>query len=505
MPFNRDISPSESENSEILQEFKVLSVSVQLAVTVAIPAKDSGTKSTKSSAKPKTKTESKNKEITFTFEDTSDKYLALLSAILSKHGYDKYTPVTSTHRFGIKVAIPPIKTKGAAVDVDSFTDYQEIVTQIFKGKPRKIIIWLSLDDVKKAFKRKDDNTDSEKDKSGTEDSDSNDTKGHIERELSRIRGILEKKYANPTDSGYTYIHDDGERLPLTPAMLLQWARAIYSGDTTHSLPPHTQAFDPQNRQRSLFQKKGDVASASNVAGDLSTVSSIFRDVRAIITNNQASVPTTTALLHPVPTQSTIVPVSSPTKNTPTKLTRYLHFAQDHLGVHNAMDYELRLMNEGYGPDILSEVDNKDLVACGLMAGDAIRLKRGAADWWTSSDAKRSKPAPAIVAQSSLGTESGEQVRYDVRFEKRFVDGGSESIFGSGLRKGPNMRWKEFTWWYYNQVTTLVERVPFGFVPILDPQYLDMNAPPFEVGSQDEPEPGSDGTEVGVVDNMVAAK
>lgn len=87
----------------------MLLISVQLAVTVAIPAKDSGTKSAKSSAKPKTKTESKNKELAFNFEDTSSSYLALLSAILGKHSYEKYTLVINNHRFSIKVAIPSVK------------------------------------------------------------------------------------------------------------------------------------------------------------------------------------------------------------------------------------------------------------------------------------------------------------------------------------------------------------------------------------------------------------
>lgn len=95
-----------------------------------------------------------------------------------------------------------------------------------------------------------------------------------------------------------------------------------------------------------------------------------------------------------------------------------------------MDYERRLMDEGYGPDILSEVNNKDLVTCGLTAGDAICLKRGAANWWMSSDAKQSKPeAPVGVAKPSWDEE--EQIEYNIHFEKRFAGGSSESVFGSG--------------------------------------------------------------------------
>jgi hypothetical protein len=53
-------------------------------------------------------------------------------------------------------------------------------------------------------------------------------KGGIEQELGRIRGILEKKYANPADSGYMYITNDGEKIPLTPSMMSEWTRAIVS-------------------------------------------------------------------------------------------------------------------------------------------------------------------------------------------------------------------------------------------------------------------------------------
>lgn len=48
----------------------------------------------------------------------------------------------------------------------------------------------------------------------------------MDQELGRLRGILEKKYQNPNDSGYTYITNDGERLPLMPVMLAQWCRAL---------------------------------------------------------------------------------------------------------------------------------------------------------------------------------------------------------------------------------------------------------------------------------------
>ena len=55
--------------------------------------------------KPVGKLETKNKEITFTFELSEENYLSFLSALLKEHGHTKYTPVTKSHRFGVKVTM----------------------------------------------------------------------------------------------------------------------------------------------------------------------------------------------------------------------------------------------------------------------------------------------------------------------------------------------------------------------------------------------------------------
>jgi hypothetical protein len=51
----------------------------------------------------------------------------------------------------------------------------------------------------------------------------------LEFELARFRGLLEKRYANDHDSGYTYINPvSSEAIPLTPFMMKEWARAMVS-------------------------------------------------------------------------------------------------------------------------------------------------------------------------------------------------------------------------------------------------------------------------------------
>jgi len=58
----------------------------------------------------------------------------------------------------------------------------------------------------------------------------NDTNGltELERELARFRRLLEKKYANDHDAGYTFVACDGMVLPLTPLMMKEWSRACVS-------------------------------------------------------------------------------------------------------------------------------------------------------------------------------------------------------------------------------------------------------------------------------------
>ena len=44
--------------------------------------------------------------------------------------------------------------------------------------------------------------------------------------MARYRGLLEKKYANDHDGGYSFVSSDGTTLPLTPLMMKEWARSI---------------------------------------------------------------------------------------------------------------------------------------------------------------------------------------------------------------------------------------------------------------------------------------
>jgi len=312
-------------------------------------------------------------------------------------------------------------------------------------------------------------------------------KNVVERELGHICMLLEKKYANDSDGGYTYTASDGERVPLTPAMMLEWVQAIvshpfffwdfylilyqYDAEATSKQPPNSLTFDPKTRARSLFQGP----KRSGGGGDmLQTFLSILSDLVPGAPSN----PVVTALpVTPLPPAA--VP-DSPAKNTPTKLTRFLRYVEEKEGIWDAHGLEQTFADNGYGLDIMGDVDKEDLVSCGLTVGDALHIKRAVCVWWTSPDAK--------CRRQSL---SPPPVRIDdcdrIQFEKRFANNsGSHSVFGPGLVPGTNHRAHVFEWWFYNQLTKTLEKVPDGFVPDIDQEYMDPNAP-FEPSPSPEPQ------------------
>lgn len=120
---------------------------------------------------------------------------------------------------------------------------------------------------------------------------------------------------------------------------------------------------------------------------------------------------------PIPTKSSsLSPLSSPPKNTPTKLCRFLEHAETDLGVADATSFLYWMENKGYGPDILYEVPNGDLKELGVKPGDVLRLKRGAPAWFNGPNAKRKHSEPQ--ASGSGATISATRTC----FEKRWPDG-----------------------------------------------------------------------------------
>ena len=111
----------------------------------------------------------------------------------------------------------------------------------------------------------------------------------------------------------------------------------YQADSkvTQFNPPNTLAFDPQMRRRSLFQRPhgSAVAPPSEAAPPLAQASELLREVRKLFGSTSSTRPTSSEPATS-PTPQRQIP-SSPPINTPSKLKRYLEYAEKHLGVNDA--------------------------------------------------------------------------------------------------------------------------------------------------------------------------
>lgn len=168
-------------------------------------------------------------------------------------------------------------------------------------------------------------------------------------------------------------------------------------------PPDDDRFKAEFRQSALHPERQAAAAAAASAITTTTTTAAIRaqsdsdaiglvkellafiprpgsgSVPSTITSHQSSSATPSTPPH----HSVQLPIP-----TPTKLTRFLAYAEANLGVQNAPALELSLKMKGYGPDILHLVEDSKLCSLGMSPGDVLRLKRGAPEWYSSPNAKR---------------------------------------------------------------------------------------------------------------------
>jgi hypothetical protein len=162
--------------------------------------------------------------------------------------------------------------------------------------------------------------------------------------------------------------------------------------------------------------------------------------------------------------STSAPVSvihSPTWNTPSKLTRFLEYAETTLNVKNARLHEESLQMLGFGPDILHLVDDGVLKNVGFTPGDVIRLKQNSQQWWNSADAKRKR------TNSSPPPVQSTPPNKRVTFEKRYRDGGGYRVYGPKIVEGDFSPDADVDWYFFCKARGTMVPLPPGHVPVLD--------------------------------------
>ncbi|KAJ7813363.1 hypothetical protein B0H14DRAFT_2262790, partial [Mycena olivaceomarginata] len=178
----------------------------------------------------KTKKETKTKEFTYTFEASLSNYLDFLKLILVKHGEEHYN-ITAKMLYSMKVQLAGIKCT-EALDVDTLEEFKELVKDdIIAKKISKLTIFVNMADIEKRWRKvckscANDGSDDE-DVNGDDPDLYMDGLSELDRSLARFRGILERKYQNNHNAGYTYIDPDaGTSHPLTPQMMKEWSRAM---------------------------------------------------------------------------------------------------------------------------------------------------------------------------------------------------------------------------------------------------------------------------------------
>ncbi|KAJ3871769.1 hypothetical protein F5051DRAFT_433582 [Lentinula edodes] len=420
---------------------------------VAVLKKDTGT--------PKTKS------IQFAFIANEDNHILLMNTLLTTMGLTQYK-ATKKRPFCMKMAIPPKKTKGQGSDVESTLEYIAQAAKIIESKTNAtVFVWIDGKEILESCRRlMRDSAGSDNDENGDEFDDDDSSMSPMEQELVRIRIILEKQHGNDYDLTYTYIDPTtAEKFALSPNAIDEWTRAIYSGLADKFRPPSNDDsphFGAANRQ-SFIQPFGPLRSSSAHHHQLAPAAvnpGEKSDLAHFATIMSMIVPPR-PMQSPIPSSSSLAPLLSPAKNTPTKLRCFLEYAESDAGVKNATYHLFALENKGYGPDILECVEDKDLVDLGIKHGDAMHLKCAAPIWFNGPEAKRKQPL-APLAQP-------DQHQNRTHFKKRWIDGGRFSTSGRSMQRlddGEKLD-PSYSWFYFSKLAHSMIPVPEKFVPVID--------------------------------------
>ncbi|KAJ8596017.1 hypothetical protein M405DRAFT_806273 [Rhizopogon salebrosus TDB-379] len=334
--------------------------------------------------------------------------------MLTKHEKLSSYRVTEKKRYTFKYLPGASRSRTEAMDVDNKDDYAEMAKKIISEKLKKVKIFVDMKHVEKLPVSTQNEGSTGSHESGQSDDeetvhDTETSTSELEREIARYRRLIINKWGNDYDNLVKYIHPSGMEIPCTPAMIKDWARAMYDGEATTSMPPNILSFDPMKQEPVLHPMRRATptvttpAAAPN-ASEISSLTSmlLLRTVRDLTYNHDHVPSTPTPLPHIIDNPAELA--RSPLIPTPSKLRRFLQYAEDDLGVNFATSYESSLRSIGAGPDILSEISDQELSRIGLTPGDIIRLKKGSITWWNGPLAK-SEPNDSAKRKRSDTTDS----------------------------------------------------------------------------------------------------
>ncbi|KAG9317923.1 hypothetical protein JVU11DRAFT_2155 [Chiua virens] len=253
--------------------------------------------------------------------------------------------------------------------------------------------------------------------------------------------MLTKKYKNDWNEGLTYITLSGDALPLTPAMVLDWARAMEEGQALLNMPPNIPSFNPKNKVQFLHPaRKAQALNTVQSPAQNSAMPNINSITSVILLQTLANLSQPTGLPHSpnIPALPT-TPVrrasersTSPPVLSPSQLMQFLKYAEMELHIVNATTYEQRLAVQHIRPDIFAKIDDKTLIAeIRIPTGDIIHLKKGSTVWWNGLDAKQKRSDMGQSQSKSPAHWASKRITY----EKKYHNGGGCHFTGPPMIAG----------------------------------------------------------------------
>ena len=214
---------------------------------------------------------------------------------------------------------------------------------------------------------------------------------------------------------------------------------------------------------------GATSVPSTPGNDLAAFASIFSDIRGLVqgvqrTAGPVSTSTTPSSSHAWQNVSTSE--RSPTRPSPSQLTRFLHHCEDDLGIADVAFYEPPLCRKSYGPDILHKVDNKALEDIGISPGNIIRLKDVAIPWYNGPSAKKRKIASGNEVEQGQGQAKKPLVAYEKRwFDTEGNQTGASRFWGPTMEGGEEHLEPGLQIWYKCEARQDWFIIPRGYVAV----------------------------------------
>ncbi|KAG1811314.1 hypothetical protein EV424DRAFT_1542605 [Suillus variegatus] len=210
---------------------------------------------TETNGKSKSKEVKSTKVKELVFQISEPNYLEFLTIILAKHDKSQYR-VTERKKYGFKYLVGNSCGRVEAMDDDNKEDYVEMAKKLISEEPQKVKVFVDMKNVEKlpvSTAQNETAGDMASQDSGASDDEivAVDCTTELDHEIAHYRRLIIKKWGNSYDNSVTHVHQSGMEIPCTPAMIKDWARAMYDGEATTTVPPNIPSFDPVKREPAL--------------------------------------------------------------------------------------------------------------------------------------------------------------------------------------------------------------------------------------------------------------